>query len=153
MNADANAKCSGTLSRPQQPGGTRYLLIAGASLLGGAVLVAAALWGRGRPDLMEVIDFVMLGLILLGCLWPLRSRLRSAIIWLLVLGLACFAPGVVSEVLVQVLGGEQALSLGQVLRFMATGRLDLHPTGDRAVGGATEGQLQRQVSKGMNLDE
>jgi hypothetical protein len=153
MSADTNAKCPGALSRPKQPGGTRYLLIAGASLLGGAIVVAAASWGGGRPDLMEVIDFVMLGLILLGCLWLLRNRVRSALIWLLALGLACFAPGVVSEVSVQVLGGEQALSLGQLLRFVLTGRLDIRPTGDRAAGGVTEGQLQRRVNKGANLDE
>ncbi len=85
------------------------------------------------------------GLVLFGCSWLLRNWVWSAIVWLLVLGLACFAPGAVSEVSVQVLGGAQALSLGQVLRFVLTGRLDLHLTVDRAVCGTTEGQLQRQV--------
>jgi hypothetical protein len=146
MNADTNAKRLGASSRPKQFGGTRYLLIAGAGLLGGGVVVAAASWGEGRPDLMEVIDIVTLGLILLGCLWLLRNRVRSAIIWLLAFGLIWFAPGTVSEVSVQVLGGAQALSLGQVLRFVLTGRLSPHPAAGQVIGGsAAEGQFQRQV--------
>ena len=146
MSADTNAKRPGPLSRPKQSGGACPLLMAGANLLGGAVAVAAAAWRGGRPDLMEAIAVVMLGLVLGGCLWLLHNWVRGAVIWLLVLGLVCFVPGAVSEVSVQVLGGAQALSLGQVLRFALTGRLDPYPTARQAVGGrVTEGQQQRQV--------
>jgi hypothetical protein len=146
MSADTNTKRPGPFSRPKGSGGTRPLLVAGAILLGGAVAVAAASWGGGRPDLMEAIAVVMLGLVLGVCLWLLHNRVRSAAIWLLVLGLVCFVPGAVPEVSVQVLGGAQALSLGQVLRFVLTGRLDSYPAAGQAIGGGVpEGKPQRQV--------
>ncbi len=145
MSVDANAKSRGPLSRPKESSGTCLLLVAGANLLGGAVAVAAAAWREGRPDLMEAIAVVMLGLILLGCFWMLRNWVRSAAIGLLVLGLIWFAPGAVSEVSVQVFGGAQALSLGQLLWFVLTGRLDSYPTAGQAVGVVPEGQSQRQV--------
>jgi hypothetical protein len=63
----------------------------------------------------------------------LRNWMRRAAIDLLVLGLVYIVPDAVSEDSVQVFGGEQALSLAQVLRFVLTGRLDLHSTDGRAV--------------------
>jgi hypothetical protein len=97
------------------------------------------------PSLLGILVIIILGLVLFWGLWKLRNCMRRAAIGLSVLGLVYVVPGAVSEELVQVIGGEQALSLAQILQFVLTGRLELHPTAGRAVGGsAHEGHPQSQ---------
>jgi phosphate transport system permease protein len=106
---------------------TGVSLLVGAGTIGGAVAVAVTAWGGAGTvrleGLLAALIILMLGVVLFRGLWTLRSWARSAAIWLLVLGLVYFLSGLVFEVSAQVFGGQQALSLGEIGRFVLGGLL------------------------------
>jgi len=118
---------------------TGVSLLVGAGTIGSAGAVAAAAWGgTGLARLQGLLGATVvltLGLVLFWGLWRLRNWARSAAIWLLVLGLVYFLSGLVFEVSAQVFGGEQALSLGEIARFVLLGLLKA------ALGGCIPGGI------------
>ena len=118
---------------------TGVSLLVGAGTIGSAGAVAAAAWGgTGLARLQGLLGATVvltLGLVLFWGLWRLRNWARSAAIWLLMLGLVYFLSGLVFEVSAQVFGGEQALSLGEIARFVLLGLLKA------ALGGCIPGGI------------
>jgi len=129
MNADTLMPSS--QARPAAPARPLFVtgvsLLVGSGALGGAVAIATRSWGGAGTARLEgllgAIVILMLGVALFHGLWTLRRWARSAAIWLLVLGLVYFLSGLVFEVSAQVFGGEQALSLGEIARFVLLGLL------------------------------
>jgi phosphate transport system permease protein len=158
MSVDTSANSPASPARSKESSRTRPLFVTGVSLLvvagtiSGAVAVATAAWGgAGTARLQGILGAIvvlMLGLVLSWGLWRLRSWARSAVIWLLVLGLVYFLSGLVFEVSAQVFGGEQALSLGEIARFVLLGLLKA------ALGGCIPGGIIFGLIKlGSRFDE
>jgi phosphate transport system permease protein len=133
MSVDTSANSLASPARSKKSDQTRPPFVTGVSLLvgagtiGGSAAVAVVTWGGAGTarleGLLAALIILMLGVVLFRGLWTLRSWARSAVIWLLVLGLVYFLSGLVFEVSAQVFGGELALSLGEIGRFVLTGLL------------------------------
>jgi phosphate transport system permease protein len=139
-----NAKNQTPTSPGAMPQGRRPLFVTILAIvlwmgfLGVAIQQAISSWGDSLAAhlgaLLVAIVLVMLGVVVFRGLWTLKNWTRTAVIWLVTLGLIYFASSVIFEVSAQIFGGDEALSIGTIGQFVLIGLLKLIAGGLVPVG-------------------
>jgi phosphate transport system permease protein len=139
-----NAKNQTPTSPGAMPQGRRPLFVTILAIvlwmgfLGVAIQQAISSWGDSLAAhlgaLLVAIVLVMLGVVVFHGLWTLKNWTRTAVIWLVTLGLIYFTSSVIFEVSAQIFGGDEALSIGTIGQFVLIGLLKLIAGGLVPVG-------------------